>query len=75
MEMSRRQTFQSGEGLDIRIYIWEKIAELRDQMQSLRRYVRDVRESDRDRAFKVCILDPVLVERGEKVEKKKKPEE
>ena len=27
---------------------------------------RDVRESDRDRAFKVCILDPVLVERGEK---------
>ena len=25
--------------------------------------------------FKVCILAPVLVERGEKVEKKKKPEE
>ena len=36
---------------------------------------RDVRESDRDRAFKVCILDPVLEERGEKIEKKKKPEE
>lgn len=31
---------------------------------------RDVRESDRDRAFKVCILDPVLKERGEKIEKR-----
>ena len=31
--MARRQTFQSGEGLDIRIYIWEKIAEFRHQMQ------------------------------------------
>lgn len=69
--MSRRQTFQSGEEVDIRICIWEKIKELRDQMQSLRRMCRDVRESDRDRAFKVCILDPVLKERGEKIEKKK----
>ena len=29
-EMFRRQTFQSGDEADIRIYIREKIAELRD---------------------------------------------